>query len=65
MSDSGSPFVLSLPDSFDIVQTYHDLAVKVQEEIESLNSQEQTPSVEYDVSEGMIICEAADPLNPG
>lgn len=29
MGDSGSPFVLTLPDSFDIVQTYHDLAVKV------------------------------------
>lgn len=26
MSDSGTPFVISLPDSLEIVQTYSDLA---------------------------------------
>ena len=63
MSDSGSPFVLSLPDSFEIVQTYNALAVKVQEEIETINSMDKHPEVSYDVKTGKIICEAADPDN--
>ena len=36
MSDNGTPFVLTLPDSLDIVQTYSELATKVVDEIDNL-----------------------------
>lgn len=37
MSDSGTPFVLTLPESLDIVQTYHNIAHHVVDEVERLN----------------------------
>ena len=36
MSDNGTPFVLSLPESLDIVQTYTNLAKYVSAEVDSL-----------------------------
>ena len=59
MSDSGTPFVLSLPDSLDIVQTYTQLATQVSEEIEKLTDG-STTDVKYDPLEGKIICKFAD-----
>ena len=36
MSDNGTPFVLSLPESLDIVQTYLKLAESVTQEIDQI-----------------------------
>ena len=54
MSDSGTPFVLSLPDSLDIVKTYDSLASQVVEEIESLGSEKV--DIKYDPSVGKVVC---------
>ena len=35
MSDNGTPFVVALPETLDIVQTYTELAKKVDEEIKN------------------------------
>jgi len=37
MSDSGTPFVLTLPEQTDIVQVYHQLAHKVVDEVKQLD----------------------------
>jgi hypothetical protein len=34
MSDSGTPFVLALPEHLDIVQVYHQIAHKVVDEMD-------------------------------
>ena len=47
MSDSGTPFVLALPDTLEIVQTYKDLAVAVTEELSSRPEKHEV-SVQYD-----------------
>ena len=60
MSDTGSPFVLSLPDSLDIVQTYNELGNQVQKEVERLSSNVKGPSVEYDIKLGKVVCDAPD-----
>ena len=36
MSDNGTPFVLTLPESLDVVQTYSKLAESVTEEIDKI-----------------------------
>ena len=36
MSDSGTPFVLALPDEVPVVQIYDKLALKVDEEVKKL-----------------------------
>lgn len=36
-SDSGSPFVLTLPDEFPVVQVYREIAEKTHSEVEKLN----------------------------
>ena len=48
MSDSGTPFVLTLPDSLDIVQTYESLAGKVVDEIDNLGIEKV--DIKYDPS---------------
>jgi hypothetical protein len=37
MSDSGTPFVLSLPESLDIVETYSNLAKFVSKEVDEIS----------------------------
>ena len=37
MSDSGTPFVLSLPESVPVVSLYHELAAKVDSEVAELD----------------------------
>lgn len=59
MSDSGTPFVLTLPDSLDIVQTYNSLAEKVTEEVHKLMENGDT-EVKYDPMSGKIACSFAD-----
>ena len=48
MSDSGTPFVLSLPESLDIVQTYGALAKSVADEVEKKATGEVDHEVDYD-----------------
>ena len=61
MSDSGTPFVLTLPESVEIVQTYKELASKVKDEVESLEVTTAT-SVEYEAGPrgGKVICTFED-----
>ena len=54
MSDRGTPFVLGLPDSMDIVETYRQLALTVSEEIKVLGTIEP-PSVEFDPKIGKVL----------
>ena len=61
MSDSGTPFVLSLPESFEIVETYTQLAKKVHEEIEKITSDIKVSTLSYDAESGKILCEVPDP----
>jgi hypothetical protein len=37
MSDSGTPFVLGLPDSLDVVETYSKIADCLHREVEKLS----------------------------
>ena len=55
MSDSGTPFVLALPDTLEIVQTYKDLAVAVTEELSSRPEKHEV-SVQYDPNTQLINC---------
>ena len=59
MSDSGTPFVLSLPDSLDIVQTYSTLAESVNKEVLKLIERGQT-EINYDPQKGKVICNFDD-----
>jgi len=38
MSDSGTPFVLSLPEEVPIVKIYKELAQKTHEEVQKIDS---------------------------
>lgn len=60
MSDSGTPFVLTLPESLDIVQTYTNLAKTVSEEVEKKISGEGIHEVDYDPKLGKIIVKFPD-----
>ena len=60
MSDSGTPFVLTLPESLDIVQTYNDLAKTVSEEVEKKISGEVDHEVDYDPKLGKVIVKFPD-----
>ena len=42
MSDNGTPFVISLPDSLEIVQTYGKLAETVKEQLEEIRTEPET-----------------------
>ena len=39
MSDSGTPFVLTLPESVPIVGVYKEIAAKVDEEVRNLDKE--------------------------
>ena len=39
MSDSGTPFVLTLPESVPIVDVYKQIALKVDEEVHNLDKE--------------------------
>ena len=60
MSDSGTPFVISLPDSLEVVQTYSDLAERVVKEVADLRSSQGSTEIKYDPQQGQIICNFAD-----
>lgn len=48
MSDSGTPFVLTLPEDLPVVKVYDELAAKVAEEITRLRQNQQTTEARYD-----------------
>jgi Mrp family chromosome partitioning ATPase len=48
MSDSGTPFVLTLPDDMPVVKIYDELAIKVVEEIANLRKNQKTTEARYD-----------------
>ena len=54
MSDSGTPFVLALPEHMEIVQVYHEMAHRVVHEIANLEREDFRPQVNYDPKEGKI-----------
>ena len=54
MSDSGTPFVLTLPEQTDLVQTYHSIANSVINEVSNLNKAAPKPEVKYEPKEGLI-----------
>ena len=55
MSDQGTPFVLTLPETTDLVQVYHSLANSVISEIEQLEKSGPKPEVNFDPKESMIM----------
>ena len=59
MSDSGTPFVLTLPESVPIVSVYRDIATKVDEEVRNLDKENSASQVEarYDPTQGKILLE--------
>jgi DUF971 family protein len=57
MSDSGTPFVLTLPDDMPVVQVYNQLATKVDEEVKRLQQSTTTFEARYDPSQQSIIVE--------
>ena len=54
LSDSGTPFVLTLPEQTDIVQVYHSLAHKVIDEVKNIDKTGPKPEVQFDPKEGVI-----------
>ena len=60
MSDSGTPFVLTLPESLDIVQTYSALAQSVTDEIEKRATGEGDHEVDYDPKLGKVVVKFPD-----
>ena len=54
MSDSGTPFVLTLPEETDLVQTYHTIAKSVVNEVSNISKAAPKPEVKYDPKEGLI-----------
>jgi len=60
MSDSGTPFVLALPEHIDIVTTYTNIARQVVNEVDRLNKGYQAPSVHYDPQSSSIIVKQGD-----
>ena len=65
MSDSGTPFVLTLPESVPIVQVYKEIAQKVDQEVRELgrgNALNQT-EVRYDPVQGKILLEKVEDGN--
>ena len=58
MSDLGTPFVLSLPEHVDLVQTYNRIAQKVVDEVKLLDEGNLVaPHVEYDTQFGKLVIE--------
>jgi len=54
MSDSGTPFVLALPEQTDLVQTYHSIAKSVVNEVGHLDKAAPKPDIKYEPKEGLI-----------
>lgn len=54
MSDSGTPFVLTLPETTELVQVYHSIAHKVVDEVKEIDKQLPRPEVFYDPKESLI-----------
>lgn len=54
MSDSGTPFVLTLPEQTEIVQVYHSMAHKVIDEVSRLDKMGPKPEVNFEPKEGLI-----------
>ena len=59
MSDAGTPFVLSLPESIPIVSTYADIAHKLTDEVHKLREQASV-DVKYDPQESKVIVNFGD-----
>jgi len=59
MSDSGAPFVLSLPEEVPVVQVYREIARKTHEEVTRLGKENVTANLEarYDPMQGAVIIE--------
>ena len=59
MSDSGTPFVLTLPETVPVVGVYKDIAKKVDEEIRNLDQNKSASQLEarYDPKLGKILLE--------
>jgi DUF971 family protein len=53
MSDSGTPFVLAMPDTVPVVNLYNELAKKVDHEIETMKA--NTREVKYDPTIGKVV----------
>lgn len=62
MGDTGTPFVLGLPEHMDIVQTYTNLAKTVDTEVVQLqaNSAANDMQVRYDPIKGKILVEVEE-----
>ena len=57
MSDSGTPFVLSLPEEMSIVQVYKEIALKVDSEVTELEKGAARLEAKYDPIQGKVIIE--------
>ena len=59
MSDSGTPFVLSLPEEMSIVKVYKEIAQKVASEVSELKNDSASARLEakYDPIKGKVIIE--------
>lgn len=55
MSDSGTPFVLTLPEHTELVQVYQQIANKVIDEVAELDKKLPRPDVAYEPKEGLIV----------
>ncbi|TNV79514.1 hypothetical protein FGO68_gene10079 [Halteria grandinella] len=55
MSDSGTPFVLTLPETTELVQVYHTIAHKVLHEVSLLDKRLPRPEVSFDPKSGLIV----------
>jgi len=61
MGDSGTPFVLALPESVEIVRTYNELASKVRDEVDRLDlTAASEVDYEHAPDGGKIICTFED-----
>jgi DUF971 family protein len=54
MSDSGTPFVLTLPEETEIVSVYHSIAHRVIDEVNNLDKMGPRPDVQFDPKSGFI-----------
>lgn len=55
MSDSGTPFVLALPENMDIVQVYSKIAADVITEVDELERNKVVSEVKYDAKTGFVV----------
>jgi DUF971 family protein len=58
MSDGGTPFVVALPESLDIVQTYSRLAKCVDDEVS--NKDHFDVQINYDPKIGKVVCQFSE-----